>query len=173
MYSFSFLAHQTVVMYKYVCSFVVYWNIRCYITRFSVASILYSSTSETSYELHRLFCSFHLLLWQKKVFNMIASINLSTIVIKLYDRVAFSYLVRFAWWQLRESNWTVLFNWQTPIRDTMKFKVTDSLRKRREKDMFIYFSQFIIFLFLCIVSIRDRLPKDEKGNIKQKNPILI
>jgi len=51
--------------------------------------------------------------------------------------------------------------------------VTDSLRKRREKDMLIYFSQFIMFLFLCIVSLRDKLPKDEKGNIKQKNPTLI
>lgn len=55
----------------------------------------------------------------------------------------------------------------------MKLKVTDSLRKTREKDLFIYFSQFIMFLFLCIVSIRDKLPKDEKGNIKQKNAILI
>jgi len=50
---------------------------------------------------------------------MTASINLSTTVIKLYDWVAFSYLVWFAWWQLRESSWTVLFSWQTPIRDTV------------------------------------------------------
>lgn len=39
--------------------------------------------------------------------------------------------------------------------------------------MLIYFSHFIMLLFLCLVSIRDKLPKDEKGNIKQKNPILI
>lgn len=55
----------------------------------------------------------------------------------------------------------------------MQVKVTDSVRKRREKDMLIYFSHFIMLLFLCLVSIRDKLPKDEKGNIKQKNPILI
>lgn len=30
-----------------------------------------------------------------------------------------------------------------------------------------------MFLFLCIVSMRDKLSRDEKGNIKQKNPILI
>lgn len=30
-----------------------------------------------------------------------------------------------------------------------------------------------MFLFFCIVSMKDKLPGDEKGNIKQKNPILI
>lgn len=55
----------------------------------------------------------------------------------------------------------------------MKLQVTDSLWKRRERDVFIYFGQFIVFLFLCIVSIRDKPPKDEKGDINPKNPVLI
>lgn len=55
----------------------------------------------------------------------------------------------------------------------VQLKVTDSVRKRREKNMFIYFSHFIMLHSFGIVSKRDKLPKDEKGNIKQKNPTLI
>lgn len=164
---FSCLAHPT-LRSKYGCGLC--WNVRCYITQFSVASILYSRPDVRFIDCFALF--FHLLLRQK-VFNMIASINLSPIVIKLCNRVTFSYLVRFAWRYLRERSWTVLFSWQTLLRDTVKLQVTDSLWKRRERVVFIYFGQFIVFLFLCIVSIRDKPPKDEKGDINPKNPVLI
>lgn len=120
------------------------------------------------------FCSFfYLLLRQKKVFNMIASINLPITVRKLHEIVVLLYLVKYSCCQLRESSRTVSFSWQTLIRDTVKLKVTDLLRRGKENDIYIYFSQFIIFLVLCLVSKRDKLHKVEKGSIKQKNPILI